>query len=234
MMKPLNLRVMVADDHPAVRAGVQHTLATSSTVSVIGAARDSSELMEMLGRHPCEVLISDYSMPGGRFGDGITLFGLIRQRYPALKIVVLTMLESPGIVHSLLNLGIPAVLSKSDSLNHLLPAIHGAHANGRYLSPRISELANALDRGDYGIHMLTRRELEVVRLFVSGLTINEIAERLHRSKKTISTQKAKAMEKLGIEREVDLFRYAMENGLTATLAEESAPAGQQQDSGTPG
>ncbi|WLW59032.1 MULTISPECIES: response regulator [Achromobacter] len=228
MMKPLNLRVMVADDHPAVRAGVQHTLATSSTVSVIGAARDSSELMEMLGRHPCEVLISDYSMPGGRFGDGITLFGLIRQRYPALKIVVLTMLESPGIVHSLLNLGIPAVLSKSDSLNHLLPAIHGAHANGRYLSPRISELANALDRGDYGIHMLTRRELEVVRLFVSGLTINEIAERLHRSKKTISTQKGTAMLKLGLERDIELLRYGIESGLISA-SPSSGPAGATQE-----
>ncbi|MBC9902784.1 response regulator [Achromobacter xylosoxidans] len=227
-MKPLNLRVMVADDHPAVRAGVQHTLATSSTVSVIGAARDSSELMEMLGRHPCEVLISDYSMPGGRFGDGITLFGLIRQRYPALKIVVLTMLESPGIVHSLLNLGIPAVLSKSDSLNHLLPAIHGAHANGRYLSPRISELANALDRGDYGIHMLTRRELEVVRLFVSGLTINEIAERLHRSKKTISTQKGTAMLKLGLERDIELLRYGIESGLISA-SPSSGPAGATQE-----
>lgn len=219
---------MVADDHPAVRAGVQHTLATSSTVSVIGAARDSSELMEMLGRHPCEVLISDYSMPGGRFGDGITLFGLIRQRYPALKIVVLTMLESPGIVHSLLNLGIPAVLSKSDSLNHLLPAIHGAHANGRYLSPRISELANALDRGDYGIHMLTRRELEVVRLFVSGLTINEIAERLHRSKKTISTQKGTAMLKLGLERDIELLRYGIESGLISA-SPSSGPAGATQE-----
>ncbi len=228
MMKPLNLRVMVADDHPAVRAGVQHTLATSSTVSVIGAARDSSELMEMLGRHPCEILISDYSMPGGRFGDGITLFGLIRQRYPALKIVVLTMLESPGIVHSLLNLGIPAVLSKSDSLNHLLPAIHGAHANGRYLSPRISELANALDRGDYGIHMLTRRELEVVRLFVSGLTINEIAERLHRSKKTISTQKGTAMLKLGLERDIELLRYGIESGLISA-SPSSGPAGATQE-----
>jgi len=219
---------MVADDHPAVRAGVQHTLATSSTVSVIGAARDSSELMEMLGRHPCEILISDYSMPGGRFGDGITLFGLIRQRYPALKIVVLTMLESPGIVHSLLNLGIPAVLSKSDSLNHLLPAIHGAHANGRYLSPRISELANALDRGDYGIHMLTRRELEVVRLFVSGLTINEIAERLHRSKKTISTQKGTAMLKLGLERDIELLRYGIESGLISA-SPSSGPAGATQE-----
>ncbi len=212
-MKPLNLRVVVADDHPAVRAGIQHTLAVSTTISVTGAARDSTELMEMLSRHACEVLISDYSMPGGHFGDGITLFGLIRQRYPNLKIVVLTMLESPGIVHSLLNLGVPAILSKSDSLNHLLPAIHGAYANGRYLSPRISELASTLDRGDYGIQMLTRRELEVVRLFVSGLTINEIAERLHRSKKTISTQKGTAMLKLGLERDVELLRYGIEAGL---------------------
>lgn len=212
-MKPLSLRIVLADDHSAVRTGLQHVLTTSGTVTVQGSARNSTELMETLSQNPCDVLVSDYSMPGGRYGDGIALFKLIMKRYPSIRIVVLTMLENPGIVHSLLGLGISCILSKSDSLNHLLPAVHGAFANGRYLSPTISEIASSVGKNS-GVQALTTRELEVIRFFVSGLTVNEIAERLSRSKKTISTQKGAAMLKLGLKRDVDLLRYGIESGLT--------------------
>ena len=212
-MKPLSLRVVLADDHSAVRAGLQYVLTTAGTISVTGSARNSTELMDVLARSPCDVLISDYSMPGGRYGDGIALFKLVKKRYPSIKIVVLTMLENPGIVHSLLTLGISCILSKSDSLNHLMPAVHGAFANGRYLSPTITEIAGTVASGSSGVQTLTTRELEVIRFFVSGLTVNEIAERLSRSKKTISTQTGAAMLKLGLKRDVDLLRYGIESGL---------------------
>jgi len=152
---------------------------------------------------------------------------LLQRRYPQLKLVVLTMLDNAAVMHTLVTLGIGGIVSKSDALAHLIPAIHAAHTGGKYYSPSAAKVIQGIDwnrRGGSAESVLSQRESEVVRLYASGLTVNEIAERLHRSKKTISTQKAKAMEKLGIEREVDLFRYAMENGLTATLAEESAPA----------
>ncbi len=236
-MDEFKIKVMLADDHPGMVAGVQHALAEVATISLVGAAANSTELVALLDRVPCDVVVSDYSMPAGDFGDGASLFGLLQRRYPQLKLVVLTMLDNAAVMHTLVTLGIGGIVSKSDALAHLIPAIHAAHTGGKYYSPSANKVIQGIDwnrRGRNAESVLSRRESEVVRLYASGLTINEIAERLHRSKKTISTQKAKAMEKLGIEREVDLFRYAMENGLTATLAEESAPAGQQQDSGTPG
>ncbi len=236
-MDEFKIKVMLADDHPGMLAGVQHALAEVATISLVGAAANSTELVALLDRVPCDVVVSDYSMPAGDFGDGASLFGLLQRRYPQLKLVVLTMLDNAAVMHTLVTLGIGGIVSKSDALAHLIPAIHAAHTGGKYYSPSANKVIQAIDwnrRGRNAESVLSQRESEVVRLYASGLTINEIAERLHRSKKTISTQKAKAMEKLGIEREVDLFRYAMENGLTATLAEESAAAAQEQASGTPG
>lgn len=212
-MKPLSLRVVIADDHSAVRAGIHHVIEASGGASIMGTARNSSELLELLGRVECDVLITGYAMPGGRHGDGMFLFRLIRQRFPELRIVVLTMLDNPGIVHSLLKLGITCILSKSDSMSHLMPAVHVAYADGRYLSPTIAEVADSITTSRAQIHALSGRELEVIRLYVSGMTVNEIAERLNRSKKTISSQKGAAMLKLGLKRDLDLLRYGLESGL---------------------
>ncbi len=226
-MDEFKIKVMLADDHPGMVAGVQHALAAVPTIELVGAAANSTELVALLDQNPCDVLVSDYSMPAGDFGDGASLFGLLQRRYPKLKLVVLTMLDNAAVMHNLVTLGIGGIVSKSDALAHLIPAIHAAHTGGRYYSPSADKVIQGIDltrRGRSVDGVLSQRESEVVRLYASGLTINEIAERLHRSKKTISTQKAKAMEKLGIEREVDLLRYAMENGLTATLAADSAAA----------
>ena len=104
-MKPLSLRVVLADDHSAIRAGLQSVLSTGGTASVVGSVRDSSELLDFLARGACDVLVCDYSMPGGRYADGLPLFRLIQQRHPTVRIVVLTMLENPGVVHALLMVG---------------------------------------------------------------------------------------------------------------------------------
>jgi two-component system capsular synthesis response regulator RcsB len=212
------IRVVLADDHPGMIAGVRPELSSVSTIELVGTAGDSTALMALLAEVPCDVVVSDYAMPGGEVGDGVALFGLMRRRFPDVKLVVLTMLDNPAVLHTLVTQGVQCIVSKSDAITHLVPAIHAARTQGRYFSPSIERVVSSVDwnrrsRNPDGV--LSQREAEVVRLFASGLTVNEIAERLHRSKKTISTQKAKAMEKLGVERDVDLFRYAMENGLVA-------------------
>jgi two-component system capsular synthesis response regulator RcsB len=179
----------------------------------------STELIALLDREPCDVLVSDYAMPEGEYGDGLALFSLIQRRYPAIKIVVLTMLDSQAVLRGLVAQGISCIVSKTDAVDHLAPAVHTAHMGGKYYSPRIDEIIQSIDwnrQGRGSTDILSQRESEVVRLFGSGLTVNEIAERLSRSKKTISSQKSKAMEKLGITRDVDLLRYAIESGMLST------------------
>ncbi|MCO5397570.1 response regulator transcription factor [Ralstonia soli] len=218
-MNSILIRVAVADDHPAILFGVKHEFADNRSILVDGMARNSSELIDLLNRQRIDVLICDYAMPNGHYGDGIALFSLIQQRYPHVRIVVLTMIENPAILQTLMT-EVRCIVSKSDLTNHLSLAVHAAFANGRYASPAIEKILRTAEpsrRSAHGTSALTSRELEVVRLFVSGLTVNEIAARLHRSKKTISTQKNAAMRKLNIEREVDLVHYGIETGLVPSV-----------------
>ncbi|MBB5415427.1 two-component system capsular synthesis response regulator RcsB [Paraburkholderia atlantica] len=218
-MDAFAIRVILADDHPVMLSGISHEFAEVKTIQLVGTARNSTELIALLTSTQCDVLVSDYAMPAGEYGDGIALFSLIKRRYPAIKIVVLTMLDNPAVIRALVTQGVTCIVSKSDAGTHLIPAVHAVHSGGKYYSPTINQIVQSIDwnrRGRGSSDVLSQRESEVVRLFASGLTVNEIAEKLSRSKKTISTQKSKAMEKLGIEREVDLFRYAMENGLVTS------------------
>jgi len=220
-MNGLEIRVVVADDHPGMIAGVRHELAQLNGIRLLATAADSTELMRLLATTPCDVVVSDYAMPTGEHGDGIALFGLMRRRYPHIQLVVLTMLDNPAVLHTLVSSGVTCIVSKSDAVAHLGPAIHAANQQGKYYSPTVDTVIRSIDwnvRSRNAEGVLSQRESEVVRLYASGLTVNEIAERLHRSKKTISSQKAKAMEKLSIERDVDLLRYAMENGLVGSSA----------------
>lgn len=215
-MTSLQIQVAIADDHPAMLRGIEHELSGISSIKLLGAVGNSTELIALLDQKHCDVLVCDYEMPGGRYGDGITLFSLINRRYPAIKIVVLTMLDSPVVIRTLVSKGISCIVSKSDAADHLLPAIFTVHSGARYFSPTMEKIAQSLDWNRAATSgLLSARESEVVRLLALGMTISEIAERLNRSQKTISAQKLKAMEKLGIENDADLVRYAIENGMVA-------------------
>ncbi|CAB3809811.1 Transcriptional regulatory protein RcsB [Paraburkholderia ultramafica] len=226
-MNSSTIRIMLADHYPAILAGVRLELKKSGMISVIGTASNSTDLITALDCLPCDVLMTGYVMPGGDYGDGLALFSLIRQRYPNLKIVVLTMMEHPSVLHSIIGMGIRCIVSKSDPTDHLTLAVHAAYANRRYLSPRIERIVASTRRGRRGAvdgTPLTRRELDVVRLFVSGTSVGEIAEQLNRSKKTISSQKCTAMAKLGIARDSDLVRYGIESGLVLSTQSVQVPA----------
>ncbi|HZZ12378.1 MAG TPA: response regulator transcription factor, partial [Paraburkholderia sp.] len=127
-------------------------------------------------------------------------------------------------------LGATSVVNKSDDLSHIGLAVQHVSRNLEYLSPSVKASFETLRINAGGKSeevMLSRRELEVVRLFVSGMTIKEISEQLNRSIKTISTQKNTAMRKLGIDRDSELFQYAQSNGLlnlSSHLGDESAVA----------
>ncbi|WP_241332056.1 response regulator transcription factor [Burkholderia cenocepacia] len=224
-MGSYQIRVVLADDHPALLVGVQHGLSSVPTIQLAGTAGNSDELVALLEAGSCDVVVSDYAMPGGSHGDGIALFSYLQRRYPAVKLVVLTMLDNAAVVGALLRIGIACIVSKSDTTDHLIPAIHAAATGGSYYSPSVETVVRTL-----GTHSsarfadqapsLSTREIEVVRMYASGMTVNEIADKLNRSKKTISTQKARAMQKLGIDKDIDLLRYAIEHGIVAASGSE--------------
>lgn len=213
-IRTMKIRLLLADDHPALLSGIKHDLAQIPTLEVVGEASDSGELVSLLHTTPCDVLVTDYAMPGGSYGDGMNFMSYLRRNFPDLKIVVFTMLDSPALVHGLARLGVHSVLGKVFETSHLISAIHAVYAGARYFPSEYDvSLPRRGNTDTKSAPRLTQRELEVVRLYVSGLSVNEIASRLNRSKQTISTQKSSAMRKLSIDRDADLFRYAYENGI---------------------
>jgi len=200
------VHIIIADDHPAIVMGVQHELQKTKSFEIVGRVKNSTELFKALEQHECEVLISDYAMPGGKHGDGIALFSLLRRHYPTMRLVVLTMMNNPALTRELVRLGINCILSKSDPLEHISAATLAAVHHEQYFSPAIKD--QLISQSLYATKTLTAREAEIVRLFGTGLTISEIARQWNRSVQTISTQKSSAMRKLGIKRDSDLLRYA--------------------------
>lgn len=206
------IRVAIADDHPVIRMGIEAAIDEIPTLSCIGAVGDSSALVALLQQTACDVVVTDYAMPGGAFGDGLQLLDHLRKHFPDLRLIVMTGLDQPAMIQALHASGIDHILSKADDTSHVPAAIAAAWANRRYLSPSITQLLPA--RGaPRAIAALSPREHEVLVLFVSGLSVNEIATRLDRRKQTISTQKTAGMAKLGIDKDADLFKFASELGL---------------------
>jgi two-component system capsular synthesis response regulator RcsB len=212
----VSLRVVVADDHPVILFGAEHALHKFPGMQVVGSARQSTELVNMLRSTECDVLVTDLAMPGGQYGDGLQLIDYLRRNFPKLPIVVLTMLENAALLKRLKELGVTSVVNKADDMSHIALAVQHVGRRMSYLSPSVKMVLDGLRvnlAGRRDDSKLSRRELEVVRLFVSGMTIKEISLHLNRSIKTISTQKNAAMRKLGIERDSELFQYAHSNGL---------------------
>lgn len=212
-----HVRVVLADGHPICVKGVQIEISSADIARVVACAYNSTELFGILDTHECDVLVSDYVMSGSAFGDGLNMFARIQQRYPELKLVVLTSMNHRDVLQALEASGVRAIVSKGDLPEHLRRALYAACCGEPYRSPLIQA---ALTDGSpascsQGADLLTRCEVEVVRLFLSGFSLGEIAEKFSRSKQTVSAQKRAAMRKLHVQNDIDLVRYGVQSGLAA-------------------
>ncbi|AJW43483.1 MULTISPECIES: response regulator transcription factor [Ralstonia] len=216
MQHPIQL--VIADDHPGVVAAVRSLVSAAGGFEVVGEAGNADELLALLGRVRCDLAITDYAMPGSRYGDGILLLEFLARRYPDLRVMVLTMLETRALMSNILRAGIKVIVSKADEPQHILEGIQAALHDRIYLSPQldaklIRRARAAEPPADDPIALLGKRELEVLRIYVTGKTVTEIAVQMNRSVKTISTQKQHAMRKLGLHTEAALFDFAVRHGL---------------------
>ncbi|WP_063896829.1 response regulator transcription factor [Burkholderia ubonensis] len=215
--RPVN--IVLADDHPAVIRGLCSDLGALPLVSVVGEAKNSTELVELLERHPCDILITDYAMPGGKFGDGLSLLEFLRRRYPDVVVIVYTAIDNPALHAFLLQCGVHSVINKIDPPAKIIHTVHDICTQAA--ADQVSHASPFPSHGSAENNVpnipaipakLTRLEAEVVRLYVSGMSINEIAELRNRTKQTISAQKESAKRKLNITRDIDLIRYLSETG----------------------
>jgi two-component system, NarL family, captular synthesis response regulator RcsB len=209
----VTIRVAVADDHPTLLAGMEHLLRQSRDIALVGLVTNSTGLVELLGKSPCDVVVTDFSMPGGRYGDGLSLLRFLKRRFPATRPVVLTSIENDVVMQGILDVGAWGIVGKSDELEHVLSAIRAAHAGNQYLSPKVERILEKADEVVVDLPQLSKRETEVLRLYAEGLSVSEIALRVGRSSKTISAQKMAAMRKLNLSHDADIFKYAAAHGL---------------------
>ena len=212
------IRVVVADDHPFVLIGVRASLALHENVEVVGEATGPQSLMRLLESQPCDVLVTDLTMPeaGAPAEDGLRLMRRIRQHWPQIRIIVLTSLTNAGILRSIMTDGVSGVLNKTGSMEELATAVRTVSYGRSYVSKSI--LATLAEAGSEVSEMtvgprLSPRETEVVGLFVSGLSISEIARRLDRNVRTVSRQKRDAMLKLGVSNDPGLFAFVRAHGM---------------------
>ncbi|ROL72991.1 hypothetical protein BLX41_18270 [Pseudomonas protegens] len=209
--------IVVADDHPVVVLGIRKLLEEAPGLHVAGSATSVSELFSVLEQTDCHVLICDYSFDAPDQTDGLLLLERIRRLHPEICIIVLTAHDDLVIVQRAMQLGVMGFLSKASyELSSLVSVVYRVLEGERYLDPTTSKMllqhvmTSNLSTPALSSMQLTARELEVVRLFTRGMSVTEIARHTHRSIKTVSTQKKRAMIKLGVINDVGLINASKE------------------------
>ena len=215
------ITVVLADDHQLLREGLVRLLAAEVDLEIVDQASNGHEVLEVLRRQAVDVLVTDLSMPGIPAMD---LIKRVKSEFPDVAVLVLTMHAEEQYALRAFRSGANGYLTKDVAGEQLVGAIRKVASGGAYVSPGLGErLAIGLRelQGAPRHEQLSNREFEVYRLIVGGQRLTDIADELHLSIKTISTHKARIMEKLGVDSTASLVRYGMEH----RLFEEPQPAG---------
>lgn len=206
------IRIIIADDHVLVRSGIRQILSLSGDIEVVAEASSGGELLTRLREEICDMVLLDKTMPGI---CGADLISRIRVHWPQLALLVLSMHNEPQIAARALRAGANGYITKDSEPEILLDAIRRVAAGGRYISPHIAEqIAFSATNAETPLHArLSNREYDVFILLASGVSVNDIAQQLSISNKTVSTHKARLMEKMQATNFADLVRYAIDQGL---------------------
>jgi two-component system, NarL family, invasion response regulator UvrY len=204
-------RVLLVDDHDVVRKGIRSILEDRFGGIAVAEASDGDSALAALVQ-PFDAVVLDLSMPGR---SGIDLLAEIKHRHPKLPVLVMSLYGEEQFAVRALRAGAAGYLTKSAASEQLIAAFERIVRGGRYISDTLAERLAAAAGGDTGAphDRLSDREFEVMRGIASGESVGAIAERLHLSIKTISTYRARLLEKMGMGTNSELTRYALQNGL---------------------
>lgn len=210
MTAPLTtIRVVLADDHDLVRMGIKALLSTIEGVEVVGEASDGEELLALVADLMPDVVLTDISMPGM---DGIAATAQIRDRYPEVKVLVLSMHDTLDFVKQAVNKGASGYLMKNAPSFEIEQALRSVMATGTYFSQAISQRLLQPSAPSAG-EELTSRQLQILTLIAKGLRAKEIAYQLGLSPKTVDVHRAHIMDRLQIYDVASLTKYAVREGL---------------------
>ena len=212
------IRVLLADDHVVLRAGLRMLINAQPDMEVVAEASNGEDAVRLAGEIRPDIVLMDITMPGA---GGIEATARIRRECPVVRVLALTMHDDPAYLRSILAAGAAGYVVKRAADAELLSAIRATYRGETYLAPslagdmvqevlgRKARKGNAQVPGD----TLSEREREVLRLVAQDHTNQEIADRLFISAKTVATYRARLMEKLDLKTRADLVRYALSIGL---------------------
>jgi len=207
------IRVLLADDHAIVRAGLKEILADTGDIEVTGEAANGQEVLARVFTQDFDVAVLDMSMPGR---NGIELIKLVKAEKPKLRILVLSMHSEEQYAVRALKAGASGYLTKDSAADQLVAAIRRIAAGGAYVTPETAErlALSVAPRAVVAAHtLLSDREFQVFRMIARGVSVSQIARELSLSVKTISTHKTRILEKMVLANQAELIRYALEHHL---------------------
>jgi DNA-binding NarL/FixJ family response regulator len=207
------IKVLLADDHAIVREGLKEILLRHMESVECGEAENAEQVLTQVREHPWDLLILDITMPGR---SGLDILADLKQLRPELPVLVLSMLPEDQFGKRVLRAGAFGYLKKESAPEELIQAIRKVLSGGRYVSPALAEkiVLDLNDGANLPLHEgLSAREFEILVMLGSGKTVSQIAEELHLSVTTISTYRARILEKMNMSTTAELMRYVFRNHL---------------------
>ncbi|MBI1174649.1 MAG: response regulator [Sideroxydans sp.] len=207
------IRVLIADDHAIVRGGLKQLFELMGDIVVAGEAANGAEVLEMVQQREFDLLLVDLTMPGL---SGVNLISRVRTQNEKLPILVLSMHNELQVAKRVLQAGAAGYVTKGSMQEILINAVRRVAAGGRFVDPTIAEqimFEKPVNGERSPLDRLSGRELHILRLLAMGRGVNEIATDLFISNKTVSTHKARLMQKMNFQSNAELVRYAADHGL---------------------
>lgn len=205
------IRILIADDHAIVRQGLRHMLSSSSDIVVAAEAADGFEVLEKIRKETFDLVCLDLSMPNL---SGIDLIKRIKLDRSTLPILVLSMHNEAQFAARAFKAGAAGYLTKDSDPETLIGAIRKVASGRKFIDPTLVDelIFEKIMTDERPPHeQLSDREFQIVRLLAQGESLNQIADKLSLSAKTISTYKARSMQKLGLSNHTELVRYALDH-----------------------
>ncbi len=204
-------RVLIADDHPVVRAGLVAILRADPNIKVVGEAKDGLEAISKSLELKPDVILMDIFMPGC---TGLEVMAAIKDNLPGTKVLILTVSDQEDTVFQALRLGAQGYLLKSASINDVVDGVKRTAAGESMLSPGIVSRLLAEFRNNSNEPRLSAREIEVLKLLSEGLTNTEIGRRLFIGESTVRTYYRRLLDKLHLKNRVEAATYAAQHHIT--------------------
>jgi two-component system invasion response regulator UvrY len=207
------IKILIADDHAIIREGLKQILAETSDMVVAGEAADGREVLDQVRKDDYDLVLLDIAMPGR---GGLDTLGRLKHEKPELPVLVLSMYPEEQYAIRAFKAGVSGYLTKESAPEELISAIRKVTQGGKYVSSSLAEkLAFNLETDtEKPLHeKLSDREYEVMIMIASGKTVKEIADKLSLSVKTISTNRVRALKKMGMKNNAEITYYAIKQGL---------------------